>query len=199
MYPNYPTIQANPITKGATRGGPAQIHPSSEMGEKVYHILATWVPVQNTQGPQRTSSLHNRTTPGTPTLRQALPEQTRPREGNPILPPYFFQFRYSTSYSMNLTHCSKNLALNQWPQHRNLKERAERGPKVGCIHLTQSRTDLHLKMALGRDPSPINGIIGGPWAVVILQSLSILCYEPPPIRSRNLEGRGGILLWRPIF
>ena len=46
-------------------------------------------------------------------------------------------------------------------------------------------------MALGRIPSPINGIIGGPWAAVILQSLSILSYEPPPIRSRDLEGGGG--------
>ena len=109
------------------------------------------------------TSPRNRPTPETLTLRQALPEQTRPREGNPILvQDTRYQFRYSTSYSMNLTHCSKTLVLNQWPQHRYLKEWAKRGPKLACIYLTLDWTDLHLKMALGRVPSPINGIIGGP-------------------------------------
>ena len=36
-----------------------------------------------------------------PTLRQALLEQTRLRESNPILPQDFFHFMYSTSYSMD--------------------------------------------------------------------------------------------------
>ena len=89
---------------------------------------------------------------------------------------------------MNLTHFSKNLVLSKWLQHRYLKEWAERGPKVACIHLTLGRTDLHLKMALGCVTLSINGIIGGPRVAVILQSLSILSYEPPPIRSRELEG-----------
>ena len=122
-------------------------------GGKVYHNLATRVPVLNIQGPQRTASSRNRPTPETPTLRQALREQTRNREGNPILPPDFFQFRHSTSYSMDFTHCSKNLVLNQWPQHRYLKEWAERCPKVACIHITLGRTDLHFKN--GIRPCPL--------------------------------------------
>ena len=71
------------------------------MGEKDYHNLATCVPVVNIQGPQRITSPHHRPTLETPTLNQALLEQTRLREGNPILPPEFSKFRYSTSYSMD--------------------------------------------------------------------------------------------------
>ena len=122
--------------------------------------------------------------PETPALRQALPEQTRPRKGNPMLPPDFFQFRYSTSYSMNLTHCSKNLVLNQWPQHRYLKEWAERGPKVACIHLTLGRTDLLLKiMAFGRVPSLING---RQKSNLFSNPTSILSWTPVP---HQLTGR----------
>ena len=95
----------------------------------------------------------NRPTTETPTLRQALPEQTKPREGNLILPPDFSQFRYSTSYSMNLTHCSKNLVLNQWPQQGCLKEWAVRGPKVKvtssnewCICMEQRTRNFRLSL-----------------------------------------------------
>ena len=100
MRPNYPTILANPITKGQQGVGQPKYTHLPKWG-KDYHNLSTWVPVLNIQGPQRTASPRHRPNPETPTLRQALLEQTRLREGNPILPPDFFQFRYSTSYSMD--------------------------------------------------------------------------------------------------
>ena len=65
-------------------------------------------------------------------------------------------------YGRSVSNTSSMSPSARTSSGRYLKEWAEKGPKVACIHLTLGWTDLHFKMALGRVPSPINGIIGGP-------------------------------------
>ena len=165
-------------------------------GGKDYHNLATLVPELNIQGPQRTAFPRHQPTPETLTLRHAFPGQTRLREGNTLLAtPRLFpvQVLYILLYEPHA------LFNDSYPQT------VATAPLIKGVGGKRSKSGLYtpnsgpdrpaLKKKKGIRPCPLTyqWIIGEPRAAVILQSLSILSYKPPPIHLGTWREGGSLL------